>query len=87
MVRKPVLRARHTHGPGFKPWAALAALRDDKTMSDLCEEFEVIPPGSSIASGYCFKAWRHQPLPMARMQAQGLRRVDCLNCMHRSSSD
>jgi putative transposase len=34
-------RTRRTHSPAFKPRVALAALRDDKTMAELCKEFEL----------------------------------------------
>ena len=41
MVKKSACRTRRTHGPAFKVQVALATLRDDKTMAELCMEFEV----------------------------------------------
>jgi transposase len=34
-------RVRRNHTPQFKARVALAALRDDKTMEQLCQEFEL----------------------------------------------
>jgi transposase len=34
-------RVRRTHTPEFKARVALAALRDDKTLAQLCEEFDL----------------------------------------------
>ncbi len=34
-------RVRRTHTPEFKARVALAALREDKTMAQLCQEFEL----------------------------------------------
>ncbi|HQY75086.1 MAG TPA: IS3 family transposase [Rhodoferax sp.] len=36
-------RSRRSHSPAFKAKVALAALRDDKTMAQLCKEFELHP--------------------------------------------
>ena len=41
MVKKSALRTRRTHSPAFKARVALAALRDDKTMAELCKEYAV----------------------------------------------
>ena len=41
MVKKSARRTRRTHSPTFKAQVALAALRDDKTMAQLCKEFEL----------------------------------------------
>ena len=41
MVRKSARRTRRTHSTAFKAQVALAALRDDKTMAELCKEYEV----------------------------------------------
>jgi len=41
MVKKSARRTRRTHSPAFKAQVALAALRDDKTMAELCKEFEL----------------------------------------------
>jgi len=36
-------RSRRSHSPVFKAKVALAALREDKTMAELCQEFELHP--------------------------------------------
>jgi len=36
-------RTRRTHNPVFKARVALTALREDKTMAVLCEQFELHP--------------------------------------------
>ena len=41
MVKMSASRTRRTPSPAFKAQVALAALRDDKTMAELCKEFEV----------------------------------------------
>ena len=41
MVKKSARRTRRTHSPAFKARVALAALREDKMMADLCKEFEL----------------------------------------------
>ena len=42
-------RSRRSHSPAFKAKVALAALRDDKTMAQLCKEFELHPTQIKIA--------------------------------------
>jgi transposase len=41
MVKRSARRTRRTHSPAFKAPVALTALRDDKTMAELCKEFEL----------------------------------------------
>lgn len=36
-------RGRRSHSPAFKAKVALAALREDRTMAELCKEFELHP--------------------------------------------
>ena len=41
MVKKSARRPWRTHSPAFKAQVALSALREDKTMAELCKEFEL----------------------------------------------
>ena len=41
MVKKSARRIRRTHCAAFKARVALAALREDKTLAWLCQEFEL----------------------------------------------
>ena len=47
-------RTRCTHNAVFKVQVALAALREDKTLAELCEHFEIRIEGNAatISGGY-----------------------------------
>jgi len=43
MVKKSARRTRRIQTPAFKARVALASLREDKTMAELCKQFELYP--------------------------------------------
>ena len=43
MAKKSARRTRRTHSPAFKAQVALAALREDRTLADLANHFELYP--------------------------------------------
>ena len=43
MVKKSARRTRRSHNAVFKAKVALTALREDRTMAQLCEQFELHP--------------------------------------------
>jgi transposase len=54
MARRP----RRNHSPAFKAKVALAAVRGDKTMSELAEQFDVHPNQIRHGVSSCSKGLR-----------------------------
>jgi transposase-like protein len=61
-------RARRNHGAEFKARAALAAIRGDKTLAEIAEQFEVHP--------HQVTEWKRQLLERAAEVFDGPRRKD-----------
>jgi transposase-like protein len=61
-------RARRNHGAEFKAKAALAAIRGDKTLAQIAEQFEVHP--------HQVTEWKKQLLERAAEVFDGPRRKD-----------
>ena len=61
-------RPRRNHGAEFKAKAALAAIRGDKTLAEIAEQFEVHP--------HQVTQWRKQLLERAAELFDGPRRKD-----------
>ena len=71
MVKKSARRTRRTHNPEFKARVALAAILEDKTMAQLCQEFELHP--TQIAE------WKKQLLDGAANVFGGGRPVEAVD--------
>jgi hypothetical protein len=64
MVKKSARRARCTHTAAFKARVALAGLREDKTMAQLCAQFELHPNPTRSANGRS-NCWKVLPTSLA----------------------
>ena len=79
MVKKSARLTRRTHSPAFQARVALAAMREDKTMAELCPEFElhasqVIDWKRQLLDGaadvFGGTAWAFTPVDLAPLHAK-----------------
>ena len=64
MVKKSARRNRRTHSAVFKAQVALAALREDRTMAELCQKFELHPNQITEWKLSCLSARRRSSRPV-----------------------
>ena len=65
-------RTRRNHGATFKAQVALAAVKGDKTLAELAEQFRVHPTRSPNGSSNC---WRGPRMCLAGRNRRRTRRI------------
>lgn len=65
-------RTRRNHGATFKAQVALAAVKGDKTLAELAEQFQVIPRRSPNGSNNC---WRGPLMSLGGQRRRQTRRI------------